>query len=160
MEMYQRICDVHVDIESLRLRLGHQTFDEVNADIAKNLRNTFKATRVKKEKEDFEAAFSVAHVPSAKENLKGFDISPLLDSKLQLGKIFNKGQNVELLQMEWVKRVENNENRQLTDVEFRRIKGMKIGQLKLEIKRDEQAQEGKNKKIQRQVLQGIAQPFG
>jgi hypothetical protein len=159
VEIYRRICTVHVDIEALKLRLGKEAFDKLNADIAKNLRNSFQATRVQKEKEDFEAAFSVAHVPSVKENLKGFDISPLLDSKLQLGKIFNKGRNVDLLRREWAKRVENNEKKQLTDAEFRRIQGMKIGQLKTEIKSDEQARDGKSKTYNEKFFKVLHTPL-
>jgi hypothetical protein len=158
-EMYRRIWAVHVDIEVLKLRLGKECFDKLNADIAKNLRNTFQTTRLEKEKDDFEAAFCVAHVPSVKENLRGFDISPLLDSKLQLGKIFHKGRNVELLKMELAKRVENNEKKELTVVQFRRIQGMKIGELKTEIKKDEQARDGKSKKYNDKFFKVLHTPL-
>jgi hypothetical protein len=158
-EMYRRICAVHSDIESLKTELGEERYDALNDRISENLRKTFQATRVQKEKEDFEAAFSVVHVPSAKENLKGFDISPLLEDKLQLGKIFNKGRNVELLLTEWAKRMENNLKRRLTDDEMKSIREMRVGQLKADIKKDEQARDGNNEKYNDKFFKVLYTPL-
>jgi hypothetical protein len=59
----------------------------------------------------------------------------------------------------WVKRVENSEKRRLADVEFRRIRGMKIDQLKQVIKKDEQARDGKNKKYNDKFFKVLYTPL-
>ncbi len=61
--------------------------------------------------------------------------------------------------MEWVKRVENSKKRGLIDIEFQRILGMKIGQLKEEIKKDEQAGDGKNKKCNDKFFKVLYTPL-
>eukprot|EP00978_Attheya_sp_CCMP212_P041004 scaffold229884_cov47-Attheya_sp.AAC.1 len=56
--------------------------------MAIKLQRTFEVIRVQQAKGDFEEALRVTHIPSAKENVEGFDISPLLENKLQLaGKV-------------------------------------------------------------------------
>eukprot|EP00978_Attheya_sp_CCMP212_P022191 scaffold65887_cov38-Attheya_sp.AAC.2 len=72
MAMMDHITKIHNSLQTLCQELGEATYQE-------------KKQRMAQAKGDFEEALRVTHIPSAKENVEGFNISPLLENKLQLG---------------------------------------------------------------------------
>jgi hypothetical protein len=97
----QRVRAVHEDIESIRTKLGEDAFVELKEKLEARLMDTWQSTRVLQAKAKFAAALLVTHVASSKELAEGFNISPLLEGKLQLGKLFStKGCNLSLFRNE------------------------------------------------------------
>jgi hypothetical protein len=67
------------------------------------------------QKKAFEKAFDVQHVKSAKEKQSGFDVAPILEGKLQFGKLHEKKtMNEKLLNNELCKRLERDLGRELS----------------------------------------------
>jgi hypothetical protein len=87
LEMKDRIMEVDRAIRSIERRLGTKEFKAKRKRIGENLKKTFSAVRVQQMKINFEAAFEIQHMKSAKERCKGFDVAPILDGKLQFGKV-------------------------------------------------------------------------
>jgi hypothetical protein len=134
-----RVIAVHEDIEDLRRSMGCKAYDLLYKELKAKLKDTWQSTRVSKEKEKFEEAFAFTHVASAKELHEGFNISPLLDGKLQLGKLFTKGDNLTLLQPELTKRRENN----IDSAKIVLILKMAITDVKKGIEKHEFSRDGK-----------------
>ena len=49
----------------------------------------------------FKEGFDSTHEPSAKELERGIDVAPMMEGKLQFGKLFNCGNNLTELRKEW-----------------------------------------------------------
>jgi hypothetical protein len=94
-------------------------------------------------------------VASAKELTQGFDISPLLDGKLQLlGNILTKGNNVNLLQRELEKRKEY-----VDSAEVMLILKMSITDVKKEINKYELSRDGKCPRYDERFFKVLYTPY-
>jgi hypothetical protein len=143
VEMKDRIMEVDRAIRSIESRLGTTEFKAKRKRIGENLKKTFSAVRVQQMKQYFEDAFEVQHVESAKERRKGFDVAPILDGKLQFGKLFEKndGQqtnNVQLLKTELTKRLEADRGCERTPAEKEEMKKKGIKAVKDGIQKHEE----------------------
>jgi hypothetical protein len=117
-EMVDQILKVHHQISELEQRLGTEVFEGRKKKLGENLKKTFSAVQVQQQKKAFEKAFDVQHVKSAKERQAGFDVAPILEGKLQLGKLHGRNtNNAALLTAALFARLENDLGRQLGDPE-------------------------------------------
>ena len=80
---------VHNDIKSLKQKMGLAHFKNLKDEMRGKIKKTWQSERAAKQREKFKAALLVTHNSSAKELAQGFDLAPLLEGKLQLGKIFS-----------------------------------------------------------------------
>jgi hypothetical protein len=126
----KRVLQLHEDIENYKKKIRFAAYNTLYAEMVAKLKETFEATRVQAEKEKFAAALHVAHVSSAKESEKGFDIAPLQDGKLQFGKKITEGINLFLLKLQLLKRREAASNEPLSKKAKGLIQQMQINTLK------------------------------
>jgi hypothetical protein len=145
MAMMDRITKIHDSLQTLRQELGEGVYQEKKQRMAEKLQRTFEVIQVQQAKGDFEEALKVTHIPSAKENVEGFDTSPLLENKLQLGKLNDKGtNNLQLLGKELIGRMQSSLGRSLTDDELKEIEKMGINTIKEKIMKKLEAERCKD----------------
>ena len=138
--------NVHKRLQEVKSELGEIEFKKPRDKMKASLKNPFKDTRVQEETDKFVTSLPAIHKPTAKELVRGIDESGLIQGKVQIGLLFNRGNNLQLLRLEWKGRFSTDKGRALTADEIQTIDNTGIKDIKGIIKAHEKARDGESSK--------------
>jgi hypothetical protein len=95
------INDLFQRLDDLKNKIGEKEYDASVGAMRQRLVKTYKLDRIEDHKVAFKQAIAKPHQPSAKEQERGFDVAPIIQKKVQYGKVHTtRGNNKALLRQE------------------------------------------------------------
>ena len=95
------INDLFQRLDDLKKEMGEKEYDVSVRAMRQRLVKTYKLERLEDHKNAFKQATAKPHQPSTKEQERGFDVAPIIQKKVQYGKVHTtRGNNIALLRQE------------------------------------------------------------